>query len=151
MDLRLKIEPAVEEDIGEVRALLEVNRLPLDGLDAHLETLLVGRLDGRVVGSAGLEIHGPFALLRSVAVLPAMQGLGVGAAMTDAALDAAVRLGIQSVFLLTTTAERFFPRFGFETVSREAVPSEVQQSVEFTTACPASAVVMRKALTGVSA
>jgi amino-acid N-acetyltransferase len=50
------------------------------------------------------------------------------------------------VFLLTTTAERFFPKFGFEQIDREQVPASVQQSVEFQSACPASAIVMRKLL-----
>jgi amino-acid N-acetyltransferase len=51
------------------------------------------------------------------------------------------------VFLLTTTAEKFFPRFGFEQIAREDVPPSVQASVEFTSACPTSAIVMRKRLT----
>jgi amino-acid N-acetyltransferase len=50
------------------------------------------------------------------------------------------------VFLLTTTAERFFPRFGFEEIARDEVPASVQASVEFQSACPASAIVMRKRL-----
>jgi amino-acid N-acetyltransferase len=50
------------------------------------------------------------------------------------------------VFLLTTAAERFFPKFGFEPVDREQVPPSVGASVEFQSACPASAIVMRKQL-----
>ena len=38
--------------------------------------------------------------------------------MTDAALRLAVAKGVNTVFLLTTTAERFFPKFGFEQISR---------------------------------
>ena len=58
------------------------------------------------------------------------------------------RHAIQDVFLLTTTAEGFFPRFGFERIQRSDVPSSVQTSVEFRSACPASAVVMRTRLSG---
>jgi amino-acid N-acetyltransferase len=47
---------------------------------------------------------------------------------------------------LTTTAERFFPKFGFEPIDREQVPPSVRESVEFQSACPASAIVMRKRL-----
>ena len=36
------------------------------------------------------------------------------------------------MFLLTTTAERFFPKFGFEQITRDEVPETVQASVEFT-------------------
>jgi hypothetical protein len=48
--------------------------------------------------------------------------------------------------LLTTTAERFFPKFGFESIARTDVPATVQASIEFTSACPTSAAVMRKQL-----
>jgi amino-acid N-acetyltransferase len=54
--------------------------------------------------------------------------------------------GAETVFLLTTTAEKFFPKFGFEAITRADVPASVQTSVEFRSACPASAVVMRKRL-----
>ena len=47
--------------------------------------------------------------------------------------------------LLTTTAEGWFPRLGFVRVDRARVPAAVQLSVEFTAACPASAVVMWRA------
>ena len=49
-------------------------------------------------------------------------------------------------FLLTTTAERFFPKFGFERIERTDVPASLQASIEFRSACPSSAIVMRKAL-----
>ena len=56
-------------------------------------------------------------------------------------------MALELVFLLTTTAERFFPKFGFEQIARDDVPPSVQASVEFRSACPASAIVMRKRLT----
>jgi hypothetical protein len=40
----------------------------------------------------------------------------------------------------------FFSRFGFAVVPRTAVDPAVQQSVEFTIACPASAVAMVREL-----
>ena len=51
-----------------------------------------------------------------------------------------------AVYLLTTTADGFFPRFGFSRITRDDVPDSVKGSVEFRSACPASAVVMRKVL-----
>jgi amino-acid N-acetyltransferase len=99
-----------------------------------------------VIGCAGLEVYGDAALLRSVAVEAEHRRGGVGAALTRAALDEAARSGIAAVYLLTTTAERFFPRFGFEIVDRADVPAAVQSSVEFAHASCASAVVMRKRL-----
>ena len=69
---------------------------------------------------------------------------GLGRRLTAAALDIASASGTTTVYLLTTTAEAFFHQLGFERVAREAVPDAVRASVEFTSACPASAAVMRK-------
>ena len=142
----MEIRPARATELASVLDLLERCALPVMGLADHVGTLLVAD-DGRlVVGSAGLELHGHSALLRSVAVDASARGQGLGQRLTLAALDLARSRGTRDVFLLTTTAETFFPRFGFEPVERPNVPDAVRQSVEFTSACPASAVVLRKDL-----
>jgi amino-acid N-acetyltransferase len=95
-----------------------------------------------------LELYGGSALLRSAAVEESWRGSGVGRVLVDRALDLARQHRIEDVYLLTTTAEHYFPKFGFACVSRDAVAEGVQSSIEFQTACPASAVVMRKTLRG---
>jgi len=139
------LEQAKTEDARGILELLERSRLPLDGLMDHLATTIVARHDGRIVGSAALEMYQRAALLRSVAVDPALQGHGLGRGLTEAALRLARERGVAEVYLLTTTAATFFPKFGFREISRDAVPAAVKTSVEFTTACPASATVMRRA------
>ncbi len=126
--------------------LLEQNHLPLDDLQRHLGTALVARQDDRIIATAALEVYPGGALLRSVAVSPGLQRHGLGRQITDAALALARELGVPAVYLLTTTAEAYFPKFGFEPIGRSAVPADVQASVEFASACPATAVVMRKRL-----
>jgi amino-acid N-acetyltransferase len=140
------IEAASDRDLPEVRRLLERLRLPLEGVDDHVETMLVARDGSQIVGTAALELYADSALLRSVAVAQDQQGRGLGHALTEAALRLAGTHGADTVFLLTTTAERFFPRFGFEPITRDEVPASVQASVEFQSACPASAIVMRRRL-----
>jgi N-acetylglutamate synthase-like GNAT family acetyltransferase len=140
----MNIEVATERDLSDVRNLLERQRLTRDGVEDHVQTTVVAREGLRVVGTATLELHADGALLRSLAVETAHQGRGLGKALTDAALQLAQSHGVRDVFLLTISAERFFPRFGFETITREAVPASVQTSVQFRYACPASSVVMRK-------
>jgi len=140
------IESATERDLPEIRALLERLHLPLAGVDEHVPTMLVARDGEQIVGTAALEMYADGALLRSVAVEPHRQGRQLGHQLTDAALQMASNRGVTAVFLLTTTAERFFPRFGFEAIGREQVPPSVRASVEFQSACPASAIVMRKQL-----
>ena len=138
------IDRAGDGDLPAVLDLLERLQLPLAGVREHLGTMIVARDDGQVVGAAALELYAEGAHLRSVAVAPAFQGKGLGHQLTEAALGLAQDHRADTVFLLTTTAENFFPRFGFEQISREDVPRSVQASVEFQSACPASATVMRK-------
>src|SRR6266576_8389 len=64
----------------------------------------------------------------------------------SAALELARRRGVRTVYLLTETAGRFFPKFGFAAITRAQVDSVVLESPEFTTACPKSALVMVKQL-----
>jgi amino-acid N-acetyltransferase len=59
-------------------------------------------------------------------------------------LEQADAAGIEEVYLLTTTAEKYFPRFGFNRTARSAVPEAVKASAEFQGACPDTAVVMKR-------
>ena len=140
------IESARDTDLPEIRALLQRLGLPLEGVGDHVHTMLVAREDGHVVGTAALELYPDGALLRSVAVDPRRQGQRLGHELTDAALRLARAHHVEAVFLLTTTAERFFPKFGFAPIRRDEIPLSVRESVEVQSACPASATVMRKPL-----
>jgi amino-acid N-acetyltransferase len=136
------IDSARDSELPAVLALLEQAGLPQDGLSDHLATTLVARDASSIVGSAALELYGTAALLRSVAVDQRLRSQGLGQQLTRAALDLARRHGVTTVYLLTETATDFFPRFGFQPTARSAVAPAVQQSVEFTSACPASAAVL---------
>ena len=144
--MKAEIGRAHPHDRDALLALLIDHHLPVEGFLEHLETTLVARESGHIVGSAGLEVYEDGALLRSVAVARSHQGHGLGRDLTTAAIHWARNLGVPAVYLLTSTAEAFFPKFGFERIQRGDVPPGVQASVEFTSACPASATVMRKVL-----
>ena len=151
--MSLTPRPARPADRLAAETLLRALDLPLAGLDscfAHswvIETQ-ESTSDGpaSLVGLAGVELYADGALLRSVAVHPNWRGTGVGRALVTRALESARAAGARNAYLLTTTAERWFPRFGFMPIPRDAVPPGVRQSVEFREACPASAVVMHRAL-----
>ena len=142
----MTIHPAQQADLPAVLQLLEAQHLPLDGVNAHVTTMVVAKSGDEVVGAAAVELYADGALLRSVVVTPRAQGQGLGRRLTDAALGVAKHHGIGTAFLLTTTAEEYFPKLGFERIAREDVPVSVQSSVEFQSACPASAIAMRKHL-----
>ena len=130
------------EDQPAVFRLLSDSGLPTAGLVDHLENAVVARFDGRVVACAALEIYADGALLRSVAVDEGHRGSGLGQEIVRTALNLARDRGTTSVYLLTTTADGFFLRFGFCRITRADVPPGVRTSVEFQSACPESAVVM---------
>lgn len=140
------IQAADARDLPAVRRLLETQHLPLDGVDENLSTTVVAKEGSEVVGAAAVELYADGALLRSVVVDPLLQGRGLGHRLSEAALSLASARGTHTAFLLTTTAEKFFPKLGFEQIVRDEVPASVQASIEFQSACPASAVVMRKRL-----
>jgi amino-acid N-acetyltransferase len=142
----VSIEPARGEDGPAILRLLSVAGLPIDGALDHLDTAVVARAGRRVVACAALEVYGDGALLRSVVVDAAAKGHGIGTQVTTAVLNLASALGTPAVYLLTTTAEEFFPRFAFERIGRDQVPAGVQMSVEFQSACPSTAIVMRRAV-----
>ncbi len=152
--MTLTPRPARPDDRRAAEALLRALDLPLAGLDACFSTSWVAEaVDGAsadgvtsLVGLAGVELYPDGALLRSVAVHPDWRGTGLGRALVARALDAARDAGAREAYLLTTTAEGWFPRFGFTPIGRDAVPPGVRESVEFREACPASAVVMHRAL-----
>src|SRR5271157_2105652 len=80
------IRPATDTDLPAILELLAINHLPADGLAAHIHTAFIAHQAGQCVGSGALEIYGQAALLRSVAVAPALQRQGLGQRLIDAAL-----------------------------------------------------------------
>lgn len=143
------LRAATPGDLPTVLALLGRAGLPTQGVDADaLRDFVIAENGSTPVGVVGLEVYRESALLRSAAVEESWRGSGVGRALIDRALALSQERGIRDVFLLTTTAEHYFPRFGFACVGRESVPDSVQASAEFQGACPSTAVVMRKSMRG---
>lgn len=140
------LRPASPGDFAAVERLLTDSALPLDGVKESLQDFLVAEADGAIVGVAGLEVCCDDALLRSVAVRPEWRSRGVGRALVNRLIAHAESRGLRALYLLTTTAEHYFPSFGFGTVDRAAVPAAVRATKEFTSACPASAVAMSRQL-----
>ncbi|HSJ05907.1 MAG TPA: arsenic resistance N-acetyltransferase ArsN2 [Longimicrobiales bacterium] len=141
-----EIRRAGASELVEVATLLEAAELPVEGVEACLRAGLVwvAEADGRVMGSAALEIHGEDGLIRSVAVDPGMQGRGTGRALVQRALGGAADAGVRRVYLLTTSASAWFAGLGFEEVQRNEVPAGIAGSAEFSALCPSTATVMAR-------
>jgi amino-acid N-acetyltransferase len=111
------------------------------------QIFLLARSGDALVGCVGLERYGTDALLRSLAVVPRLQGTGLGERLYQEAIAEARRGRTTALYLLTTTAAPFFARAGFERIDRALVPPAVAASPEFRSLCPASAACMRLRLT----
>ena len=130
----LEVRTAEEKDLPAVLSLLGRADLPTAGVADAFSHFIVAESEGRLIGVVGLELYGGSALLRSAAVEESWRGSGVGRVLVDRALDMARQHRVEDVYLLTTTAEHYFPKFGFACVSRDAVTEGVRSSVEFQTA-----------------
>ena len=143
----MRIREATSRDLDAVESLLSANDLPLDGVKENFSSFVVAEDNGEIAGAIGLEKFGPVALLRSAVVSHEHRGSGIGRRLVEQILDRASDEGIEELFLLTTTAEKYFPRFGFNSTTRSAVPAAVKASAEFKGACPDTAVVMTRRVT----
>jgi amino-acid N-acetyltransferase len=133
--------------LPSVRRLLAEAQLPSSDLtEAHLEHFFACGLDGAPEGVVGLELHGDVALLRSLAVGARSRGQGCAGALLAHAEAFARAQGVRELYLLTTTAERFFERKGYARLHRDAAPAAIRQTPEFSALCPASSAFMVKRL-----
>ena len=128
-------------------ALLEAG-LPVADLEASAGQFYRYRtLGGVEVGYGGFEPAGCDILLRSVVVLPAARGRGIGANLVALLMRRAFDLGAGRAFLLTTTAGPFFSAIGFKAVSRDLAPAALAATRQFTETCPSSAAMFSRMIT----
>src|SRR5690349_1473089 len=82
------------------RTLLKSSNLPADDLD-YKRDLLVGYYEGdQLVGTGGLEVYGPYALLRSLSVKMGIRGKSVGTTITEYLLEEAKKKKLKAIYLL---------------------------------------------------
>jgi amino-acid N-acetyltransferase len=129
-----------------VRVLEHAGLPTLDLTQLHLEHFFYCGPNDAPTGLVGLELYETNALLRSLWVAPASRTAGLGSALVDHVEDYARAQGARVVYLLTTSAEGFFARLGYQRIARGSVACAVQASREFTELCPDSSAVMIKAL-----
>lgn len=135
------------DDWDLVRALLRAADLPVDDLGpGRLGGLLIAEDDEAMLGLIGLDVFGAAGLLRSLVVAKGARGSGLDGKLAGALEAAAAAAGIDTLWLLTIDAQRFFQRHDFEIVDRTIAPDDIRQTDEFSTLCPDNALLMRKSL-----
>ncbi|WP_233848002.1 arsenic resistance N-acetyltransferase ArsN2 [Paraburkholderia sp. HD33-4] len=150
----MEIRSARTDEIDAIRELLAQCGLPVEDVSgsAPIQFLVaVVDSDSTIVGCVGLEAYGTVGLLRSLAVAADARQRRIGVALVAEAESVARRAGIEGLYLLTTTASRFFQANGYEVAGREVVPRAVKQTTQFSTLCPATAVCMKKPIANTSA
>ena len=138
------LAPVSGNHIEEIKTLLGKYDLPVSDLEDSNVSLFSFYDNEELRGCVGLEIFDEQALLRSLAVHPGIQGTGLGGKIVGEIEEVARNTGVQTLYLLTETAENFFSRFGYSAIDRKEVPQSVQQSKEFSELCAETAVAMRK-------
>lgn len=137
--------PAQPADLPAIRALLAASGSPGGDLTpSHLDSFWVRRDAAGLVGVVGLELYGSVALVRSLAVRPDRRGQGIGAALLAHAEAQAGALGVDTLYLLTMTAERFFAARSYTVTPRDTAPPAIRATAEFAELCPSSSVCMTK-------
>jgi SAM-dependent methyltransferase/predicted GNAT family acetyltransferase len=137
------IEDAGPNDPASIAEILGAVGLPTAGVAGSRGRFVVAREGKEVVGCAGLEVYGNTVLLRSLAVLPAYRGRGLGGRLAREIVERARRLGARQALLLTTSVAAMAAAMGFEAIPRDQVPAEVRDSWEFKADCCGAATCMR--------
>lgn len=143
MNIAIKPVPQCEQLVQ----LLAACGLPVSDIGSSGSLQLFGAYSGaELIGTVGLEVYAPVALLRSLAVMPERRHSGLGKALIDFAERQAAAQGIDTLYLLTTTATPFFSRLGYAPAAREEAPATIRATVQFSGLCPASSAFMFKPL-----
>ena len=103
-------------DLETVRAILAAAGMITEDLEWPPACYLVAYFGTEPVGVIGVEPSLDAALLRSLYVIDAMRGRGIGADLVAAARKAAHTRGARSLYLLSSDGGDFFKRFGFADV-----------------------------------
>jgi amino-acid N-acetyltransferase len=140
----MRIQFAKPEDYREIRDLLSSANLPFEDVENGTGHFLLARKEEQLIGCIGLQICGEDALLRSLAVSEDQRNRGLGKTLTQEILEYASRLNVRKIYLLTTTAENFFRKYGFVVADRTAAPDAIRATSEFSSLCPSTAVLMSK-------
>ncbi len=143
----MPITPARAEDLEAIRGLLDLQGLPSSDIDGDsLKTFLVLRDGGRIAGLVGLDLLGSVAMLRSLLVQAEWRGAGRGSQLVAEAEALARQLGLTTLYLLTTDADRYFADRGYRPLQRTQAPPEVKLHPQFRSLCPSTAIFMSKAM-----
>ncbi len=142
--MNIQIKQVESNDYLSILEILKNASLPFTDIPSNLFHFFKAESEGKIVGVIGLEIYNEYALLRSLAVLEEAKNKGLGKLLINKVLAYASENKIKEVYLLTTTADKYFEKIGFELINREQVPLKIKESEQFIETCPSTALVLKK-------
>ena len=138
----MQLEPITVAQYPMLQQLLLLVGLGNEGLD---QTEAYGWWQNDNLQACGaFEIYGEIGLLRSVAVTPNQQSHGLGAALLAELEHQAQRQGMQTLYLLTTSAAPFFAAHGYRTLERAEADSRLHASVQWGSICSSAALMVKQ-------
>lgn len=135
---------AKKSDLKEIKQLLNSLGLPSSDIGPHVRGFVIAKTGKLIVGVVGMEVHGKDCLLRSLAVRPSHQGMGIAKELFCRIVADAQKRGIVKAYVLTTTIEILCQKWGFNKIPKTRVPHTIIVSKEFQGLCPKTAVLMCK-------
>ena len=133
-------------DWPAITSMLEQAGLPTADLAQSRPEFTVLADAETLIGIGALEYFGDIALLRSVAIAADRRHQGLGAELLAHIERRALERGAGQLVLLTQSVDRFFARHGYVPIPRASAPAPIQNTAEFRSLCPDSAVCMTKRL-----
>lgn len=142
----LTLKKADQTWFPHIKELLQAVDLPTQDLNEKIHLYYSQGEKVSPIACGGFEQYDQIGLLRSVAIHQDAQGKGIGKQWVSQLMEEAKKMGMRELYLLTTTAEHFFQKMGFEKQEREKVPQAIKDSEEFSSLCPSTAILMCKKL-----
>ena len=142
-DVEITIRPPFDTDVKHVKRLLREAGLPDDDLEAGM-LAFVAEASGLPIGAIGIEDFGSVGLLRSLVLASEFRSAGFGRFLVERLEELAQKRGIDELWLLTIDADAWFERLGYQRSAREHAPPSIAATKEFSSLCPADAVLLRK-------
>ena len=141
----MNIVPDSQNNFSKAIQLLKKNNLPTEDINPGTQLFVVEE-ENNVVGTVAVEYNFNEALLRSLSVSEEKRNAGIGLMLVEFIEDYVQKQGVKSIYLLTTTAENFFLKRGYQKTDRNAVPDFIKNTKEYSVLCSSSSTLMKKAL-----
>ncbi|MEL6537569.1 MAG: arsenic resistance N-acetyltransferase ArsN2 [Bacteroidota bacterium] len=142
------LTPLSADYYPDIYRLLAASGLPNDDIDEIEITFWGVILEERVIAVIGLQVYGNSGLLRSLTVDVNHRNQSWAEDLIKELLKHCQILQLETIYLLTTTAKKYFQHRGFLEISREHVPADIKKSQEFSELCPQDATTMYMPLQG---